>query len=129
VKASPEALDLQRGLEHRIFVTTSFQISVALLQSHRGTMIHNSHHQPTDHHMENHDSQDERAMIMFGAVGQVEQLLGDGDVSTCPHTLSLKFSSKTFFACQYGIDDLVLISHQVADLLDNAEQRTAVEMR
>mmetsp|Transcript_35478 Transcript_35478/g.93633 ORF Transcript_35478/g.93633 Transcript_35478/m.93633 type:complete len:437 (+) Transcript_35478:494-1804(+) len=142
-QAAPEPLDADRRRDSLALDAARLEVPVPLLQRDRRPVVLHAQHQPSEDHMVQHNREHERRVVMLLPVGELEKPIRDRHVAALPHALPLlilvlapahraRRAHRLLSApllLQHRLDDVVLVGHEVADLLHDPQQRRAVEVR
>mmetsp|Transcript_150399 Transcript_150399/g.483354 ORF Transcript_150399/g.483354 Transcript_150399/m.483354 type:complete len:290 (+) Transcript_150399:494-1363(+) len=127
---------------------SSLQVPIPLLQANGGAVALYSEHQATQDHVVYHHCKHEGCVVMLFGIRQVEETVGDRDKSALPHAgpllllLLLLLRARKRGAneagevadvlaalCEHRLDNAVLVDHEIAGLLHEPEDGSAIEVR
>mmetsp|Transcript_110875 Transcript_110875/g.313625 ORF Transcript_110875/g.313625 Transcript_110875/m.313625 type:complete len:638 (-) Transcript_110875:1672-3585(-) len=126
VQAAPVALDTYGGHDRVARLAPVGKVPVALLDGDGASVEEHPEEQRPQHDVEEDDREREGAVVVFGAVGHVEELVYDRDVPALPHSLA-PGRRRLVGAGDDGAQERALLPHEVSHLLDNAQRRVPVE--
>mmetsp|Transcript_24929 Transcript_24929/g.71530 ORF Transcript_24929/g.71530 Transcript_24929/m.71530 type:complete len:650 (+) Transcript_24929:585-2534(+) len=123
--AAPVSLDADRGRDGVRLDALRSKIAVPDLDGGGSPVVEHTEHERPQHHVVEHNGQQEGAVVVRGAVGHLEQLVRDGNVAALPHGPAHGGAVHT---AENRLHDTVLPHHEVAELLQDAQRGVPIEV-
>mmetsp|Transcript_61346 Transcript_61346/g.161213 ORF Transcript_61346/g.161213 Transcript_61346/m.161213 type:complete len:852 (-) Transcript_61346:1664-4219(-) len=126
--AAPETLDADRRCHSVQLLALHLQVPVPLLNGDGRAVVKDAEHQGAEDHVVQHHRERERAVVVLRAVGHLEQLVRDRDVAALADALPALRGRHLVCTREDCLQEVVLVAHQVAALLHDAEGCGPVEV-